>query len=233
MPIKAVLFDAVGTLLRPEPAVAEVYYRAGQRFGSKIGKEEIERRFAQSVAVRFFEDPPPAAGAASTEHRTNADWEVRRWKNIVGDVFPDVPDREGIFLHLWNHFAQPDSWRAYEDVHDCWNSLSSSGLIVGVASNFDDRLPAICRGVPPVDTCRHVFYSSMLGYRKPSRLFFTGIAAALGVRPNHLLLVGDDLDSDYTGAKAAGWNALLLDRNCTSTGCDHLHSLEELHTQLA
>ena len=228
MAIKAVLFDAVGTLLRPEPSVAEVYCQAGRRHGSQLTEAEIAQRFKPSVTVRFQEDPPLASGSASAEHRTNSDWEVRRWKNIVADVFEDVPNREKLFLDLWNHFARPSAWRTYDDVAESWASLTSTGVIVGIASNFDDRLPAICRGVPPLDTCRHVFYSSMLGYRKPSRLFFTGIAAALGLRPNQLLLVGDDTDADFNGAKAAGWNALLLDRKCTSTGCEHLHSLQEL-----
>src|SRR4051794_29016008 len=38
--IRAVVFDAVGTLIHPEPSAAAVYTAFGRQFGSCLGREE-------------------------------------------------------------------------------------------------------------------------------------------------------------------------------------------------
>ena len=227
MAIRAVLFDAVGTLLRPEPAVASAYCAVGRRYGSNLSEEEIARRFAQSISVRFEEDlPSPQSRAA--DHATSPAWEVLRWRRIVGDVFEDVAELDGLFRDLWTHFAEPSSWRLYDDVAPCIRSLLNGGLTLGMASNFDDRLLDICRGLAPLGQCPHIFYSSGQGYRKPSPSFFAGIENALGLHPTELLLVGDDLENDYVAAQAAGWKAILLDRSGESRNAECIASLDEL-----
>ena len=45
---------------------------------------------------------------------------------------------------------------------------------------------------------------------KPSREFFAGVCAALGVTPAESLMVGDDIESDIGGAQAAGIRAALV-----------------------
>jgi putative hydrolase of the HAD superfamily len=84
---------------------------------------------------------------------------------------------------------------------------------LGVASNFDSRLHAICRGLEPFTTCDNVFVSSHLGWRKPSPQFFLAIQQSLNVAPAEIVLVGDDIENDYRPALAAGWQAILLRRN--------------------
>ena len=39
-----------------------------------------------------------------------------RWRAIVAEVFPAVADGEGLFAALWDHFADPRHWAAYDDV---------------------------------------------------------------------------------------------------------------------
>src|SRR5262245_60532303 len=80
--IRAVFFDAVGTLLHPVPAAADVYYHAGQRHGSQLSLEEIRRRFA--TAFRAQEKRDAVAG-----HRTSEEREVQRWQDIVAAVLDD------------------------------------------------------------------------------------------------------------------------------------------------
>lgn len=229
MGIKAILFDAVGTLLRPEPAVASVYYAAGRRHGSSLSKEAIAQRFARSISVRFEEDLPSSSAA---DHATNPDWELLRWRKIVSDVIEDVADCDGLFQDLWSHFARPSSWRLYEDVAGCLRTLRALGMTLGIASNFDDRLPGICGGLEPLEQYPHVFYSSGLGYRKPSPSFFARIESALQLDSAELLLVGDDLENDYAAALAAGWSAILLDRNGQSHDVECIKSLDDLAARI-
>ena len=48
--IQAVVFDAVGTLLHPDPAAGEAYAVVGRRLGSQLSLAEITRRFAVAFA---------------------------------------------------------------------------------------------------------------------------------------------------------------------------------------
>lgn len=220
--IRAVLFDAVGTLLRPDPPVTETYVATGRRFGSTLSAEQVKLRFRAAFERQEHEDRRRGDG------RTDESRESRRWETIVGEVFDDVDDREGLFESLWNHFARADSWRLYDDVREPLQELTARGFVIGLASNFDGRLHAIARGHDPLASCQHVFVSSELGYRKPSTRFFAAIQRALGCGASELLHVGDSLEYDYQAARAAGWRALLLDRKCASTATDRVTSLSEL-----
>ena len=205
--VRAVLFDAVGTLIRPEPAVAEVYWQAGQRVGSALRQDEIASRFRAAFATHFGSQPNVAAV-------TNEAAERLRWQRVVADVFVDVPDADGkLFETLWQHFAQSQHWVVFDDVGDTWRGLAERGVEIGIASNFDERLRAICRGLDPLSRCERLFYSSRIGCAKPRREFFRAIERELGLEPHQLLLIGDDPENDFAGALNAGWHALLLDRN--------------------
>jgi putative hydrolase of the HAD superfamily len=210
--VRAVLFDAVGTLIYPEPPVSAAYAQAGARYGSRLTAAEVAPRFRSAFARLEAEDGQTAA------HRTDEQRERRRWQNIVAEVFDDVPEQGPLFDALWRHFARPDCWRLFDDVTPVWRLLASRGLLLGVASNFDRRLHEVCREMPPLDACPHIFVSSELGSRKPGRGFFRAIERRLGLKPAELLLVGDDPDNDGQGAIAAGWRSVLIDRQGCNIG---------------
>lgn len=204
-PVDAVLFDAVGTLIEPDPPVAPAYEAAGRRYGSALSREEILRRFRAAFARQERLD------AAEFGDHTDEPRERRRWQAIVGEVFDDVADAAGLFDDLWRHFAASAHWRLCAGAADCWRRLSERGLKLGIASNFDARLEAVCQGLAPLDQCRRLFISSRLGVRKPNPAFFAAIAERLCLPPERILLAGDDLDNDYLAAEAAGWQSVLVD----------------------
>src|SRR5262245_54780253 len=102
--IQAVAFDAVGTLLFPEPSAAVVYADVGRRFGSRLDVEEIARRFRAA----FHEEEQIDV---ADDLRTSEEREERRWRRIVKRVLDDVSDGEQCFRRLYDHFARPDAWR--------------------------------------------------------------------------------------------------------------------------
>ncbi len=202
--LRAVLFDAVGTLIEPDPPVVETYHAAGLRFGSSLPAETIRLRFRSALARQEALD-------AQSSHRTSEARELARWRAIVAEVFDDVPDIEALFQTLWRHFAEPGHWRVHDDAAECWQRLAESGFFLGIASNFDARLEAICQGHELL-AGRTCFISSHIGYKKPAPEFFRFIEQRLELRPDEILLVGDDLENDYLAAQAAGWQALLVAR---------------------
>lgn len=228
--IDAVLFDAVGTLLHPEPAVGTVYHAAGALHGSQRAADEVLTRFRAAFARSELQDAERGDG------RTDETVELARWRQIVAEVFDDVADFAALFDRLWQHFATAESWRLIDDVVPCLAELRARDLRVGIASNFDSRLRTICRDLSPLDQYPALFISSEVGYRKPHAGFFRAIEQSLRLPAERLLLVGDTADNDYHAALAAGWQAVLIDRQDrhAEVPAEHrISSLTELAIRLA
>jgi len=201
--VRAVFFDAVGTLLHPEPAAPVVYAAAAARHGSRLDAAVIGQRFR--AAFRDEEETDRRNGWRTDEQR-----EVRRWRQVVGRVLDDVHDPEGCFRELFQHFARPDAWRCDPDAA-VLRELAARGLVLGLASNYDERLRSVLAGKPELRHLEHVVISAEVGWRKPAAGFFAAVCAAAGMAPEQIVLVGDDLGNDYEGARAAGLRAVLFD----------------------
>jgi putative hydrolase of the HAD superfamily len=222
--VQCVLFDAVGTLIYPNPPVGAVYAAAAWDFGHRVDEAVVERRVLQAFHNSY--DGPSVNKATSETSERN------RWREVVAEVFPEITPIDPLFERLWDHFARPENWRVFDDVADCWRRLSDRGIAIGTASNFDRRLVTICRGLPPLDRCRHVFVSSQIGFRKPAVQFFRAIEQAVKLAPQQLMLVGDDWEADYLAAGAAGWHAVHVDRISNLLAGGTIRSLSELGGKL-
>jgi putative hydrolase of the HAD superfamily len=202
--VRAIFFDAVGTLIYPDPPAAEVYVRVGRSFGSRLERAAIATRF--SAAFRRQEELDREKGWHTSEAR-----EVERWRAIVGEVLDDVPDPEACFDVLYAYFHQPGAWRCEPDAGTTLAALDASGSVLGTASNFDHRLQGVVAGLPALRPLRHIVVSSLVGWRKPAPEFFRGLGEVTGLPLEQILYVGDDRENDFAGALAVGMHALLLD----------------------
>lgn len=203
--MRAVLFDAVGTLVAPAAPVAQVYAAAARAHGLRLATDDVASRFRAAFRRQETLDQ------SLHQNCTSPDREVARWRAIVAEVFHELPTTNKLFARLWQHYARPESWRLYDDVRATFQLLADRGLTIGLASNFDERLPAFWHALSPRANVP-VFVSSALGYRKPHPRFFAAIAEQCHLPPAALLMVGDDADNDLRGAQAAGWHAVLIDR---------------------
>jgi putative hydrolase of the HAD superfamily len=160
---------------------------------------------------------------------TDEDRERRRWRRIVAYVLDDVVERAPeLFDALWQHFADPAHWQLFDDVGPTWDVLTERGFHLGVASNFDERLKAICRRLPPLDRAHYQFCSAALGFPKPHRAYYRRIERQLGLAPHELLLVGDDQVRDHAAPQALGWQAVHVCRDGGPRLPESISSLAEL-----
>ena len=200
--VQAVVFDAVGTVLVPQPPLEEAYHRHAQALGSRLSAQQVSRRFHAAFARHF--------GSAPLEP-CNERTERELWARVVQDVFGDQQvECQRLFVRLWDHFARCEHWALCPGVTELWTWLHRHGYRLAVASNFDRRLEAICRGKPPLDLAEAVFTCTNLGVRKPSVEFFRRIAARVELDPRACLMVGDTLRADVLPALEAGWQAVHL-----------------------
>jgi len=221
-----VAFDAVGTLLVPEPSVPVVYHAAGQRHGSRLDLAGVAERFSRVYRQRAN---PELLDRLQTNENQERIW----WQRVVREVFPDVGDPLALHADLHDHFARPDAWRLCDDAAATIQSLQMSGIQVALASNFDARLHAIGAGHPGLKLIEVRVVSSEVGWRKPAREFYAALAIACRARPDEILMVGDDRECDVKAARDAGFSALLIDRRATSPSEDCLKSLTELVDRFA
>jgi putative hydrolase of the HAD superfamily len=203
-PIRAVFFDAVGTLIHPEPSAVEAYTAVGHTFGSRLERAAIQERFR--TAFRRQEEVDCDHG-----YRTDHAREVLRWRAIVGEVLDDVTDREACFQALFDHFAKPAAWRCAGHAGAVLRELADRGYRLGLASNFDERLHAVIDGLAELQGIDLRVVSSEAGWRKPHPRFYQQVVNAAECPPDRILFVGDDVVNDHEGATAAGLAAVLFD----------------------
>ncbi|MBY0457891.1 MAG: HAD family hydrolase [Gemmataceae bacterium] len=203
--VRAVFFDAVGTLLFPEPGALAVYADRAREHGLHLSPAEVRARFVAAYHAEEIADE--SNGWATGEER-----ERRRWRRIVTDTLTGVSNPESCFERLFDHFARPESWKVAPDAEKVLSQLASRGLVLGMGSNYDRRLWSVLDGFPALDILRdRVLISGEIGVRKPGEGFFRAVCEAAGCSPAEVLFVGDDLGNDFHGATAAGMPAVLLD----------------------
>jgi putative hydrolase of the HAD superfamily len=204
--VRAVFFDAVGTLIVPDPPAADAYAEVGRRHGSGLDVATVRRRFRDAFDAE--EERDARAGWWTSDGR-----EFVRWERIVRAVFAELgpQQRAGCFMELHRQFARPSAWRVTDGAEAVLEELRRRGLVAGVASNFDGRLRSVTAGLPELAPVERFVISSEVGWRKPARQFFEAVVREAGCAPGEVLLVGDDAVNDYEGASAAGLRALLLD----------------------
>jgi putative hydrolase of the HAD superfamily len=209
MTIKAIFFDAAGTLIKPVRRIGESYTLFAQKYGMKISASEVTERFR----ICFDSAPPlafPDAGGVDIESLERA-W----WKTLVRRVFEPWDRFDGFdeyFAELFAYFAQPKAWTPYSEVAETLSALRERGLILDVISNFDSRLVGILEGLDVAHWFEHIFLSSRVGYAKPAQQIFQTALERHGLEAGAALHVGDSEESDVRGAINAGLQGILIDR---------------------
>jgi putative hydrolase of the HAD superfamily len=219
--IRAVFFDAVGTLLMPAVPVWTTYAECARRHGMNVSEDDVSARFVAAFMRQEKRD-------LQDGWRTDEAREQARWRAIVAEVFPGA-DADACFAELWQWFSTAVAWAVNPDAPAVLAALADRGLVVGIASNFDSRLNGLLASMPELSALRdRSVVSSSVGWRKPAREFFAALVRAAGSAPERILYVGDDLRNDVHGATAAGLRAVLYDPEIRPNSGDRIHSLRDL-----
>jgi putative hydrolase of the HAD superfamily len=210
MPLRAIFFDAAGTLFDPVRPVGETYCALARAYGKEVSPAEIKSRFRSC-----FASSPPLAFPGAEGDRTES-LERQWWKELVRRIFEPYgrfAAFDDYFDELFMYFSKPEAWSLFGETTDTLKSLKSRNFILTVVSNFDSRLEAILSGLGIAPYFDSVVISSRTGYAKPAPEIFERALRLHGLAPEHALHVGDTADSDVAGAVRAGLRAILVDRS--------------------
>jgi putative hydrolase of the HAD superfamily len=209
MAVKAIFFDAAGTLMKPRRKVGESY----AEFAAKYGIDVLPAALSERFRVCFDQAPRLAFPGAAQEQVAvlERDW----WKRLVERVFEPWRPFVGFdefFGELFAYFAGPQAWSLYPEVPDTLARLKRFGLKLSVVSNFDSRLASILGGLGIGSSFEQIVVSSRVGYAKPDAQIFHAALKHYGLRPEHAIHVGDSEINDRLGANNAGLHGVLVDR---------------------
>jgi putative hydrolase of the HAD superfamily len=210
--IKAIFFDAVGTLFYLTKTVGDHYAYVGREVGLDLNAQDLERAFH----VAWKQMPHRAAINGPRENDDKGWW--RELVNVVLDqVAPSLSefDRDNFFEIAYEHFAEAGVWELYPEVVDVLEKLRPL-FKLAVISNFDGRLRLILQQLGISKFFAHVFLSSELGVDKPDPEIFRRALKFIDLKPNEVLHVGDDSERDWNAAAEAGLSVFKLDRQGNS-----------------
>jgi putative hydrolase of the HAD superfamily len=148
--------------------------------------------------------------SARVFRHTRADWSALVDATFAGLI--KVLPSESFFSELYDRFTEPDAWRVYDDVLPTLNALKSRGIKLGIISNWDERLRPLLRRLELEPYFDMIVVSCEVGACKPAPEVFLAACQKLGVAPERILHIGDELEKDVHGARAAGLQAWHLRR---------------------
>ena len=222
-----VLLDAQGTLLRAHPSVPAIYADVCRRSGAVVSHREVGEA-VRELWTEFRRSREGQTAACDTSDEATREW----WAAFNTSVFHRLGMRENLdrFLEeLWEVFGQARNWRLYPEVQEVLTELRRRGYRLGVVSNWDSRLVSICESLGLAAHMDFILASAAAGMEKPDRRIFEIALARAAVPPRRAIHVGDDYEADVLGARGAGVDAVLVDRDGTSlTDGPTIRSLVEL-----
>ncbi len=207
--LKAIFFDAAGTLFKTVRPVGESYSLLARKYGVNVSPERVSERF-QSC---FSSSPPLAFPRARDEqiHELERAW----WKELVRKIFQpwnSFSQFDDYFSELFAYFTKAEAWSLYPETAGILSALKKQGFILDVISNFDSRIFGILYGLGIASRFDSVVISSRVGHAKPDPEIFHATLHLHGLKSEEALHVGDSPDKDAAGAAAAGLTAVLLNR---------------------
>ncbi|KAJ8760147.1 hypothetical protein K2173_011003 [Erythroxylum novogranatense] len=205
---KALLVDAVGTLVVPSQPMAQIYRQIGEKYGVQYSENEILNRYRRAYEqpwgrsrLRYVNDGKPF------------------WQYIVSSS-TGCSDSQ-YFEELYDYYTTEKAWHLCDpEAEKVFKALRKAGVKLAVVSNFDTRLRPVLRAL----NCDHWFdavaVSAEVAAEKPNPTIFLKACELVGVNPEDAVHVGDDRRNDIWGARDAGCDAWLW-------GSD-VHSFKEI-----
>lgn len=212
--IRALLLDAMGTLIRLEPPAPALRRELRTRFGLELSATEAEQ--AMRAEIAHYRGHMHAAADEDGVQRLREDSaEVLRAALPIDRRLPDIGTAalaEALIASL--------RFTPYADARPALQAARRHGLRVVVVSNWDASLPHVLGAAGLADRLDGIITSAVAGAAKPAVQIFRTALNAAGVGPGEALHVGDSRKEDVAGAQAAGIRAVWLTRTTSAAAGD-------------
>jgi putative hydrolase of the HAD superfamily len=202
---RALLLDALGTLLELEPPVEPLRRELRERCGIELDADESAAALRAEIAFyRAHHDD-----ASDRERLVDL---RRRAAAALRDALPAAA-RAAPLPALTEALLAALRFRPFEEVPEVLRAARAQGVRLVVVSNWDVSLHDVLAETELAPLLDGVVTSAEVGSAKPDRAIFARGLELAGVRADETLHVGDSVEHDVAGASAAGIAAVLVARN--------------------
>lgn len=193
------LFD-FGNTLFAHASLASTVAASARRLGLQIAEDDVV-----ALAHRIDSAAMTPEELAHPRDLDSTVWN-QRWKVLYG-MADELGQGLGEAINASMH--APGEWIPYPRAAMTLQSLHQQGMAVGIVSNtgWDVRTVFAEHAMAAVVTTFTLSYEA--GFVKPDHRIFEAACESLGLRPEQVVMVGDDPHAD-SGAVRAGIRTLLL-----------------------
>jgi putative hydrolase of the HAD superfamily len=196
---RAVLLDALGTLVHFEPPAPLLRAALRERLGIEVSTEAAEAAIRDEITYyrAHLHEGRDAASLADLRRRS------------ADAMRPAL----GVDADLTDVLLASLRFHPYPDVAPALEALRSRGIALVVVSNWDHSLHERLAETGLAPLVDGAVASAELGHAKPARAIFEHALELAGAGPGEALHAGDSPREDVDGALAAGLRAVLVARD--------------------
>jgi putative hydrolase of the HAD superfamily len=199
---RVMLLDALGTLVALEPPAPRLRAELASRCGLDVTEAEARQAIAAEISYyrgHLDEGRDPDSLAVLR----------RRCAAVLRSALP----APGLDLdRLTEALLASLRFRTFPDVPPALGAARARGRRLVVVSNWDVSLNGVLAALALAPLLDGVVTSADVGARKPSPAIFEHALALVGAAPTEAIHVGDSLEEDVAGARAAGIEPVLIRR---------------------
>lgn len=198
----AVLLDALGTLVDLDDPAPRLRAALLERSGIDVGLETAERGFGAEIGYYLV-----------NQMRGRDQAGLERLRDDCATAMLDAIARDDLD-HATVRAAMLDSlaFKTFPDVLPALRELRARGLRLVVVSNWDCSLPEWLDRAGIGELIDGAVSSAVVGEAKPAPAVFEAGLRLAGCDAAEALFVGDSVENDVLGARAAGLRAVLVQR---------------------
>ena len=202
---RAILLDALGTLVALEPPAPRLVALLHERHGIEVGVGEA--RHALRSEMTHYRRQCARAVDADSLAALRLECAALLGREFGGAV-AELPPADLVPTLLDSlHFAP------FPEVPAALERWRAAGARLVVASNWDISLHGVLRETGLRELLDGVATSAEVGASKPAGALFAAALALAGAGAGEAIHVGDSFDEDVEGARAAGIEAVWLRRD--------------------
>lgn len=225
-PLRLLTFDIYNTVIRVRGSPAFQYAAVASQHGLNVDVQHLGVVYKKTW--KHMKKQYPNYGL--NQGFVSKEW----WLEFVQRVFcaagftNDTQKLGEIAEHLYIHYHKATTWHEMPEARSVLSALRQKGLHLAVISNFDETLETILKNMDLLQYFDFLVTSVEAKHEKPAPEIFRYALRKAGVNASEAAHVGDDVNTDYFGARKVGMHSFLLD--CSQiVGTDHpdFHNVDQ------
>jgi putative hydrolase of the HAD superfamily len=220
---RALLIDAMGTLVALQPPAPRLRLELRTRFGLEVGPREAAAALAAEIA--FYRAHMGDGRDASTLHGLRLGC-----ARALAGALPRSEALEALSIdQVLDVLLASLRFDAFADARDALSAVRGRGVRVVAVSNWDVSVLEVLEATGLAPLLDGAVCSAVVGAAKPEPAIFEQALAIAGVAAADALHVGDSPTEDVVGALAAGIEPVLLDRTGAGPRLPGVRTITGLH----